>query len=72
MPRTANASDGVSVKITVSKQSADLLSRIATMGIYGRNQSDVAARFVDKALESFVDPPRLNLGGGGESKAGAQ
>jgi hypothetical protein len=61
MSRTANASDGVPIKITVSKQSAELLSKIATMGIYGRNQSDVAGRFVDKALESFVDPPRLSL-----------
>jgi hypothetical protein len=61
MPRTANASDGVPIKITVSKQSADLLAKIATLGIYGRNQSDVAGRFVDKALEAFVDSPRFSL-----------
>ena len=61
MSRTVNASDGVPIKITVSRQSADLLSKIAAKGIYGRNQSEVAGRFVDKALESFVDPPRFSL-----------
>jgi hypothetical protein len=61
MSRTANASDGVQVKITVSRQSAALLAKIATRGIYGRNQSEVAGRFVDKALEVFVDVPRFSL-----------
>jgi len=61
MPRTANASAGVSVKITISKQSADLLSRIAERGIYGRNDAEVASRFVDKALQDFVEVPRINL-----------
>ena len=61
MPRKANASDGVSLKITVSRQSAALLGKIATKGLYGRNQSEVASRFVDKALEAFVDAPRFSL-----------
>jgi hypothetical protein len=61
MSRKANASDGVAIKITVSRQSAELLSKIAAKGIYGRNQSEVAGRFVDKALESFVDSPRFSL-----------
>lgn len=61
MPRTVNASDGVSVKITVSRQSAALLGKIATKGIYGRNPSEVAGRFVDKALEAFVETPRFSL-----------
>ena len=61
MSRTANVSDGVAVKITVSRQSAELLARIATKGIYGRNPSEVASRFVDKALEAFVKAPRFPL-----------
>jgi hypothetical protein len=61
MARKANLSDGVPLKITVSQQSADLLSKIAARGIYGRNQSEVAARFVDRALEAFVDAPRFRL-----------
>ena len=62
MPRKANASDGVAVKITVSRQSAQLLAQVAERGIYGRNQSEVASRFVDKALEAFVEKPVFKLG----------
>jgi hypothetical protein len=61
MPRKGNASDGVPIRITVSRQSVALLDRIATKGIYGRNQSEVAGRFVDKALEAFVETPRFSL-----------
>jgi hypothetical protein len=61
MPRKANASDGVPIKITISRQSAALLAKIASKGIYGRNQSEVAGRFVDKALEAFVESPRFSL-----------
>lgn len=61
MSRTTNASDGVPIKITVSRQSAELLARIAAKGIYGRNPSEVAGRFVDKALETFVEAPRFPL-----------
>ena len=63
MSRKANASGGVSVKITVSRQSAELLAKIATNGIYGRNQSEVAGRFVDRALEAFVEPLRFRISG---------
>lgn len=61
MPRPANASLGVSVKITVSKQSAELLGRIAALGIYGRNDAEVASRFVDKELQNFIEAPRITL-----------
>ena len=66
MSRKGNASDGVPLRITISKQSAELLERIAGMGIYGRNAPDVAARFVDKALEPFVTVPRFTVGKGGQ------
>ena len=59
MARKGNASDGVSLRITVSRQSAEQLDRIAGMGVYGRNAPEVAARFVDKALEAFVTPPQF-------------
>jgi hypothetical protein len=61
MPRSANASAGVPVKITVSKQAADLLGQIAALGIYGRNDAEVASRFVEKELQQFVEAPRLVL-----------
>jgi hypothetical protein len=61
MSRAANVSDGVSIRITVSEQSAALLAKIAAKGIYGRNSSEVAGRFVDKALEAFVETPRFPI-----------
>jgi len=68
MARKGNASDGETIRITVSKQSAGLLLKLAAMGIYGRNQSEVAGRFVDKALEAFVEAPKLRIDSRGESK----
>jgi hypothetical protein len=68
MSRKANASEGVSVRITVSRQSAELLNQIATMGIYGRNDAEVAARFVDKALQEFVQAPQITLRTVGQPK----
>ena len=59
MPRKANTSAGVLVRITVSRQSADLLRQIAARGIYGRNDAEVASRFVDRALQEFIDAPRI-------------
>ncbi len=66
MARRGNVSDGVPLRITVSKQSAQLLDRIAGMGVYGRNAPDVAARFIDKALETFVAVPRFTVGKDGQ------
>jgi hypothetical protein len=65
MPKAGNSSQGVSLRITVSAQSAQLLLQIASIGIYGRNQSEVAARFVDRALEQFIEAPKLNIRGQG-------
>jgi len=61
MPRKGNASEGVLLRITVSRQSAELLNQIAARGIYGRNDSEVASRFIDKALQDFVEVPRISL-----------
>ncbi len=61
MPRKQNSSRGTVVKITVSEQSAALLEEIARRGIYGRNVGEVAGRFVDAALQGFVETPRLTL-----------
>ena len=61
MPKSGNTSAGVTIRITVSEQSARVLAQIAALGIYGRNQSEVAARFVDKALQDFVEMPRIPI-----------
>jgi hypothetical protein len=47
--------------ITVSTESARLLDEIAKNGIWGRNRSEVAGRFVDRMLETFVEQPKVKL-----------
>jgi hypothetical protein len=38
-----------------------LLANLATRGIYGRNPSEVVARFIDQAIQGFVETPKLLL-----------
>jgi hypothetical protein len=47
--------------ITLSTESVRLLDEIAKNGIWGRNRPEVAARFIDRALEAFVEQPRAKL-----------
>ena len=64
MAKAANASKSTVIRVTVSMQSAALLDQLAAKGIYGRNSAEVAGRFVDEALQKFVDTPRLPLNSG--------
>ena len=59
--KTNNASESEKFPITLSVQSARLLDEIAKNGYWGRNRAEVAARFVDRALESFVELPKVIL-----------
>jgi len=43
----------------LSQQSKDLLEELARRGIYGRNEAEVAGRFIDNALQEFVETPKL-------------
>jgi len=61
MAKSENATGSENVRITVSSESARLLDELAEKGIYGRNRAEVAARFVDRALEEFVMRPQLSL-----------
>ena len=61
MAKKSNAAASVTVRVTVSAQSARLLDQLAARGIYGRNPAEVAGRFVDEALQKFVEAPRLKL-----------
>lgn len=61
MAKKSNAAASVTVRVTVSAQSARLLNQLAARGIYGRNPAEVAGRFVDEALQKFVEAPRLKL-----------
>jgi hypothetical protein len=56
-----NASGSENVPITLSLSSVKLLDEIAKNGIWGRNRAEVAARFVDLALQGFVEQPKLKL-----------
>lgn len=66
MAKTPNETESKPLRLTLSKQSVRLLEQLATKGIYGRNAADVAARMVDRALEAYVDQPKLKLMGGGD------
>jgi hypothetical protein len=47
------------IRVTLSSQSVDLLGQLTNRGIYGRNVAEVAGRLIDRALQDFVDAPRL-------------
>jgi len=61
MAKGPNTAESEVLRVTVSAQSARLLEELAAKGIYGRNPAEVAARFIDEALQKFVDTPRLSL-----------
>ncbi len=55
MAKQSNESESVILRVTLSRQSHNVLEKLARQGIFGRNAAEVAARFVDQALQSFVD-----------------
>lgn len=61
MPKATNTASSSVIRVTVSTQSAQLLDALAAKGIYGRNPAEVASRFIDEALQKFVESPRLPL-----------
>lgn len=63
MPKSANAVESTTLRVTVSLQSEALLNQLAAQGIYGRNAAEVAARFIDEALQRFVEMPKLTVAG---------
>ncbi len=60
--KRANPTGSEKFQITLSIRSARLLDEIAKNGVWGRNRAEVAARFVDRALEGFIEQPKLKLG----------
>ncbi len=61
MAKGNNVVHSANIRVTVSVQSEQLLEKLAQQGIYGRNSAEVAGRFVDKALQEFVEPPKLQI-----------
>jgi len=61
MPKPSNTSKSITIRVTISKQSGVLLDRLAAVGVYGRNGTEVAARFIDEALQRFIDMPKFKV-----------
>jgi hypothetical protein len=61
MARGLNTSASKNFPITLSVESIRLLEELAARGIYGRSKADVAARFIERALEDYVEKPKLKL-----------
>jgi len=61
MAKTSNTSGSDTIRVTLSHQAIRLLDSLAEKGIYGRNRAEVAGRFIDEALQRFVETPRLQL-----------
>lgn len=61
MAKGNNVVHSATIRVTVSVQSQELLETLAQKGIYGRNSAEVAGRFVDAALQEFVERPKLEI-----------
>jgi len=59
MARTKSPSPGIPFNVTLSEQSVEMLRELATRGIYGRTPSEVGGRFIEQALQQFVETPKL-------------
>jgi hypothetical protein len=59
MARPKSASRGLRFEVTLAEQSVDILKELATRGIYGRSPSEVGGRFIEQALQQFVEAPKL-------------
>jgi hypothetical protein len=57
----ANTTASNVIRITLSEQSVHLLDELARKGVYGRNKAEVAGRFIDEALQKFVEAPLLKF-----------
>ncbi len=61
MAKPKNITDSRMVRVTVSRQSLELLEQLARQGVYGRSSAEVAGRFIDEALHRFIDQPKLQV-----------
>jgi len=61
MAKGNNLAESATFRVTVSVQSEDLLKQLGKRGIYGRNVAEVAGRFIDEALQRYVEQPKLSV-----------
>jgi hypothetical protein len=61
MTKLRNTSKSSTIRVTISRQSEALLDKLAATGVYGRNGAEVAARFIDEALQRFIELPKFKV-----------
>ncbi len=61
MAKGKNGVDSRTIRVTVSAQSEQLLEQLVQRGVYGRSTAEVAGRFVDGALQRFMEQPKLKV-----------
>lgn len=61
MARKKNSSPGNKFEVTLAQQSVELIEELARRGIYGRTPAEVGGRFIEQALQQFVESPKLAL-----------
>ncbi len=61
MAKGKNGVDSRTIRVTVSAQSEQLLEQLVQRGVYGRSTAEVAGRFVDRALQRFMEQPKLKV-----------
>jgi hypothetical protein len=59
MARPKNSSRGSRLEVTLAEQSIDILKDLATRGVYGRTPAEVGGRFIEQALQQFIDMPKF-------------
>ena len=47
--------------MTISQQSVKLLQELARRGVFGRTPAEVGGRFIEEALQRFVEVPKFDL-----------
>jgi len=61
MAKGKNGVDSRTIRVTVSAQSEQLLDQLVQRGVYGRSTAEVAGRFIDRALQQFIEQPKLKV-----------
>jgi len=61
MAKGKNGVDSRTIRVTVSAQSEQLLEQLVQRGVFGRSTAEVAGRFVDRALQRFIEQPKLKV-----------
>jgi hypothetical protein len=56
---------------TISVRTESLLEQLVPMGIYGHSKNEIAARFIEQALQTLVERPQLKVPSDGSASTAA-